>query len=459
MDPQKELEFYKKIYNTMYTIVTTGFNGGEGIANKETSYVHLSPIGMAVNPKEFENMNTASSSGETANKTASENFSRFVNAIPEISPVYGRTLINVEQVYEVMLNANVIADEKPDADAVREYNDAIDILYEDYKNDIKSKRYENYEEKRIQYKEALTIYNSLFVLLRELTPDMTPEKRIELEAKKATYDAIIDKLLKEFMGPYKDVENALAITRTRINMALTDLFANEKIKWERTKISSPLNESQTFHYCFAHPSNWYSPDATGFTSIELSSEVKDESTTDVHGNLGGGSEFSDGLWVFDLKADGVTKRHHQHVTSEKLKINMSFSIVSIDRPWLNAQLFSFKGWEVNPPYQKGMISGGDINISKEKKSVMPLIPNAFIVVKDVNIWAEWSESDKELIEKSINGNGDVSFLGLGNFGIGGEKQETKETFHSEFIDGTIKITGSQVLGWVSQIVPFCPSEE
>ncbi|RJS53011.1 hypothetical protein CJ480_14900 [Bacillus subtilis] len=454
MDSTQELKFLKTLYDVMYGILTYSPNeGGSGIVEQESSLMHLVPLGMGINPKDFENMR--SPSNPEGNKGSSENFSRLVNAIPAISAKYERTLNSVENVYGQIMLANVVQDESPSPQEIEEYNNALRILWKDREQGVKTDRYKAYQKFEEAYLIALQAYNALFLVL-----DMAnPNDQEKWEREKGKLEIFLKRARDDFKGVFEDVENALNTIKTKQNKALSEIIAKDKTLWEETFVDSIVDPDYKFHYCYANPSNWYAPDATGFTTVSISSDKHDDVNSTVFNDLGGGTDFSGGLWAVELSADGSTKKEHRHVTSEKINITLNYMLVTIERPWLDFSLFRFKGWEINPPYNKGQISEGDLKSSKDKNSIMPLIPKSFIVVKDVSITGEWTEEDRTLIEKSISGEGGISFLGFGGFGIKGRKHETHEEFHSEFVDGTIKITGSQILAWISQIVPYSPSQD
>ncbi|APJ11089.1 hypothetical protein [Bacillus safensis] len=455
MDATQEIKFLKMIYDVMYGILThSPTDDSKKVIDKESSLMHLVPLGMGINPKDFENMK--SPTNPEGNKGSSENFARMVNAIPAISAKYERTLNSVENVYGQMMLANVVQDESPSAQEIEEYNNALQVLWVNREEGIKTKRYESYQKFEEIYFKAVQAFNAAFLVL-----DMTnPKDQEKWEREKEIVEFALKRARDDFKGVFEDVENALNTIKTKQNKALSEIIARDKTLWEETYVDSIVDPDYKFHYCYAYPSNWYSPDATGFTTITISSDKKDEVTSSVFNDLGGSADFSKGLWVVKkLGANGESKEEHSHIGAEKLSVSFSYALVTIERPWLDFSLFRFKGWEINPPYEKGQISGGDLSISLEKKSIMPLIPKSFIVVKDVNISGNWTEEDKTLIQNSIKGEAGISFLGLGNFGISGKKEETREEFHSEFVDGTIKTSGTQIIAWISQIVPFCPSQQ
>jgi hypothetical protein len=77
------------------------------------------------------------------------------------------------------------------------------------------------------------------------------------------------------------------------------------------------------------------------------------------------------------------------------------------------------------------------------------------VVKNVVISASWSKADWDLITSKTNGGGGFA---IGPFSIGGSyaHSSSKETFTSAMAGGKITVPGTQIIGFISQVVPFSP---
>jgi hypothetical protein len=88
---------------------------------------------------------------------------------------------------------------------------------------------------------------------------------------------------------------------------------------------------------------------------------------------------------------------------------------------------------------------------------LPLIPTAFIVIRDLEISATWGSSDSEFITKAVNGGGT---FGCGFFAIGGnyKKGSSSKKIESSFDGTTLRVLGPQLSMWVCDLNRECPPE-
>lgn len=124
--------------------------------------------------------------------------------------------------------------------------------------------------------------------------------------------------------------------------------------------------------------------------------------------------------------------HTQSVESKELSVSFEYCLVDIDRPWLSHTLLQTKGWYV-PGYESGELSKGTAD---DNTGILPALPIAFIVVKDLKI-SGWNQSEQKHVEDSV---------ALGPFSLLDRK-----------IDGTsLTWSGMQIIGWISQVMPLMP---
>lgn len=98
---------------------------------------------------------------------------------------------------------------------------------------------------------------------------------------------------------------------------------------------------------------------------------------------------------------------------------------------------------------------GKGGISDNGDGLMPLIPSALLIVRDVTITGSWSKEDSDHIASATSGS--VS-AGWGPFSVSGSysHSSTEDTFHAQKTDQGFVIPDIQVLGFVCTKVPFCP---
>lgn len=84
-----------------------------------------------------------------------------------------------------------------------------------------------------------------------------------------------------------------------------------------------------------------------------------------------------------------------------------------------------------------------------------MYPVAFIVARDIEITANFTKEDLEIIKQSASAETKVSY---GPFSIGGSYKYGNEKEHSELevSDGKLRVPGMQIIGWVSRVMPPSP---
>ncbi|VVB94961.1 Uncharacterised protein [uncultured archaeon] len=138
------------------------------------------------------------------------------------------------------------------------------------------------------------------------------------------------------------------------------------------------------------------------------------------------------------------------MSEESTDIGISFRwrICPIYRPWMDATLFKLPNWDDGTYAGPGRIAGGP-------DPLMPLIPIALVMVRDVNITGKWSKQDSDHIDTATSGS--VS-AGWGPFSASGNYSysSTNDRFTARRTNEGFIIPDIQVIGWVCSRVPFCP---
>ena len=94
------------------------------------------------------------------------------------------------------------------------------------------------------------------------------------------------------------------------------------------------------------------------------------------------------------------------VSSDAFTINVDISIIKLRRPWLSDGLLNLGGWFV-PSAAKGSFSDGT---GATGTGPLPVVPVACVLIRNLSVHAQWSESDQNNIENSTH---------LGAFGLQG----------------------------------------
>lgn len=309
------------------------------------------------------------------------------------------------------------------------------------------------------------------------------------------------------MDPSK-VERALDILGA-VGISMQDHMISKARKlFDSHQVSLTILGSPS-SYCYISPTGWsdlendddgwmglhYEVGSTdSFTSSDHAAGSQDSSSGDhshtdaeAHGGFmmysasGGGQKTSDSQ-QFQGTSYRVDKGAFKN-TAKNLKIDLEYMLCTIFRPWLVSDLFYLQNWYcVNN--KKSAISDGTIANQKETAiPLLPMIPQQFLVVRNVTISAgEWG-SDGEVLDQFYNGaqgsssstssgysaSAGVSFCGFGAGGSvhhdqshqqaqksGWETKNATGHFGTTYENGTLTIKGAQIIAFLSDIVPPTP---
>jgi len=134
-----------------------------------------------------------------------------------------------------------------------------------------------------------------------------------------------------------------------------------------------------------------------------------------------------------------TDASQQAVATDQFGITVEVCMITLRRPWLSDAFLTLRGWYV-PGYEKGEFA----DAKNEEDGPFALLPTACIVIRDLNITAQWSEEDHAAIEKSAN---------LGGFNLFGRSFAPSSSDHNA---ATLTVKGMQSIAWVCEPMPLLP---
>lgn len=198
--------------------------------------------------------------------------------------------------------------------------------------------------------------------------------------------------------------------------------------------------------------------------------------------FGGSHESSSSNSSFQ-NSNNCTFRSACKNTAKGLRIEIEFGLCKIERPWLVSDVFYVKDW-YSVGNKKNSISDGTIDGQADSlEKVLPMIPQQFLVVRNVTITATDWGSDSEVFESyygtsagsqeaaSRRTAGSAGLcLGFVNFGgsashsssdASGQRssfnsRSANSHFGATWSNNTLKIPGAQIVAFLSNIVPACP---
>lgn len=462
MTDQEMNQLVQGIYDNIFASVTQSDSGGRPLMQPSSTVLSLLKPGMAINPSDFANPWTPGNLN--GNKDSAINTAGIVDHALKLSSIYSDNGNTISQIYKQILDSVQVPAQAPNPAIEKQLLDATNVLFriidvtdpetgEHSSKTVESVLYRNYLDNQANYSNARMAYISAYLEAQKTStgrntwPMVAPSLQIPV---KAAYD--------RWRAESADkIEQAIAIMNTSSQNALSKAFDSAKKIFDGYGVT--LEEtggmSTPIHRVSLLPSDWYSYNSLGskWVTVDIASGSSTSSSQSDFTSYGGSVGFSMG--IFSIGGSGGHAQTHQKASSEtkNLRFRYEYTLVQIRRPWMVFNLLGTKSWNLQNLYKKGQIStGGKAN---QENSSMPLLPVAFVVVRKIDISANWAKTDWDFLKKTTQLGGTI---GIGPFSIGGSytNSHSKSTFTSAFADGHIYAPGVQIIGVISQIVPFCP---
>ena len=463
MTQQEANNLVQGIYDGIFNSVTKGEAGGKPLMNASSTVLTLMKPGLAIRGKDFANPYTPGNL--TGSKDAALNTAQLVDAAPKMSSLYNESGNQISVIYKQMLDAVSIPAQPANPALDKQIADATAVLYrtvvvtdpdtgQQSNKTMESQLYRDYLDNQAAYTNARQAYIAAYLAAMASTttantwPLLAPTFQIPV---KAAYD-------RWRSAGADQVEQNLAILNTSSQNGLQKAFDNAKKLYEGYGIvldETSSGMAPVTQRVSLLPSDWYSSSstATKWTKVDISSGNNVGSNTSDFTSYGGSAGFSMGIFSIGGSAGHSSSNQHMSNETKNLRVSFEYSLVLVRRPWLTFNLFGLKGWNVGNLMKKSTISNGAK--TGQDKSLMPLLPTAFVAARNIKISANWSKSDWDLAKSATTGGGS---FGIGPFSIGGSysHSSSKETWSSAFANGIITVPGVQIIGVINQIVPFCP---
>lgn len=419
-------------------------------------------------------------------------------------PGGGRT---ISFAYEGIVNGMQPLPAPPLAPEVQKrLDDARKVLYEfDEDGEIagKSKLYKTYVKNARAYAEAKSDFADAqaAALQDPVKAESWPMKSVTLQQ---SVDEAYDTLKTE--GAEK-VEAALAVIES-IGISIQDrMIAKARKIFDAWNLGLSGVPTQT-PYSSVLPSGWADPDEdmdgwyhltvdrssyanhSGQNShfFQQSSSHGDSSSTNAQGSAsffgfgasgGGGSSSSHNNSQGSVESTNSTFFKND---AEGLSIELEYGLCDIMRPWFMGDLFYMKNWYLVNNAAKAISDGTIEGQADSEKTLLPMIPMQFLVVRNVKIRATKWNSDGQTLETLYGSNRSDSSAsssswnagaraGFGPFSFGASVNRSKSSsdssqssgvdtsarrdFEASFDGETLTIKGAQIISWLSTIVPPC----
>lgn len=321
-----------------------------------------------------------------------------------------------------------------------------------------------------------------------------------------TYQTAVDQAYDTWIGEGAEkVEQALSTIAAEGQDVVDAMVANAKELFQAWSLAGLAGVPTQTQYSMVSPITWYDPtdNSTGFETLTVTSQSaaadaqqnrnsfsnswyqgqSSNTTASASGSffgisLGASGGSSQASSTSNAGGQSATTSQTGDQTSE-VSITLEWLLCQVQRPWLVSDLFYVNGWYmVNQ--RKDSISDGTVQGQIDNEAqLLPMIPTAFLVVRNVTISAgNWGQTADALQAASTqsqssgqasssNFGGNVGFFGMGASAAHSSTQDAGQSSSSssgqvswswsgDSEQGTLTISGAQILGWVGSIVPASP---
>ncbi|KGE02514.1 hypothetical protein [Rhizobium sp. YS-1r] len=325
----------------------------------------------------------------------------------------------------------------------------------------------------------------------------------------ARYQNAVDQAYNDFrdMGG-QEIEDAIATLQSIGGSAAAALIAKARKMYDDYSIGLGGAIAVKVPWSYVDPVSWWDHTNRDFGVMKVKASSTQYQTSGGGGQHSFGHSFytnessstsgSAGYHVFGFGAsanashsstshddgwntDQSSWNWHQDQSSSAT-VSFEWFVASIERPWLLGDLFHMDGWYL-AGQKKNSISDGTIEGQiGDVPKLLPMIPKAFLIVRNVTITADsWGSMGSvfQSATDSASGHTDSSSTSYGGkvgwFGLGGSVQHSSSessgafsnqhdayqgfSFTSSGTGGTLELFGSQIVGWIGQIQPAAPRKD
>jgi uncharacterized membrane protein YgcG len=454
MNNEQQQKFVQTIYDGIFASLTEAPPGERAIYDRSKVLLTFEKVGRRLNSADYRNPWSPGNSG--GSKQAAINFAALANEAPVLQSAHTPSGTRISDIYRTILTAQVTPQPALSPAAEEEYKKAYTILNRLVKDpeDPDAEPMPKPSQLVDSYNANLTAYTTAQIkyVQQYFEAMKTPEGRASWPLIGPSLKTPVEIAYNTWRnGEATKVEDAQATIEFSSRNQVGRAFSDAKKLFE-TYLKEELEPGNVHPRSRAIPSDWHSSQAARswatrtFSSSSMTTRNDSEFT-----RYGGRASFSLGLFSIGGGGGGSNSRQFQSVEASSLEISFRYSLVTIDRPWLTQLLLDLPGWSL------GAIPAGKYSNGKKDNNLglLPLIPQAFIVTRDLTIKAKWSKNDLEIITKAMNGSASVSF-GPFSIGGGGGSSSSSSTEWKNKTEGEILVPSLQIIGWINTLVPFCP---
>lgn len=309
-----------------------------------------------------------------------------------------------------------------------------------------------YNEKMQAYEDAALLYNN-----KRINAATSDEKQavIDFSVNGPIYRNKVKSAMNAWTGAgYKnEVDDMQAYIAQVTGRSMASWFAELRDVYNRAAFTESMID-YTFHPVRLFPANFYKQEWQNYYFKESEYNSHHDKTTNAW-NAGGGLNL--GLWSAGASASGSDEKENSSFDSSSFYMSYDLAQVKILRPWFGTELFSCRGWKLDP----GTWTFGDPQLSDggnpPKGSFIAYSTNA-LFAKNLKITFDkraWEKSSFRSQLKTSANAGWGPFRVKGGYSHGSEKQD----FHYEDTGSGISCPGMQLIGFINRKTGICPNPD
>jgi len=464
-----------RLYDRIFDSLTEG-DGGRAAFAPAKIFFTLEPRGRIIEPKGFADAWTPGN--PNGSHDAAANISDLADEAPIFCARHTPGRATVSELYEQVLRAAITTDDQPSEMTKNAYKEANDFLNAKVQNPNAPGRFSPQQSQAYQtYQINRAAYRNAALALRSAYAATLADPRLEADwpLRAPSLQAAAEQAWSAWRAGHADeIESALATLESSGVEQVKRAFAGASELFESYKMQ--FDEGEPRRYSLLLPPDWPQPSVSdNWPSAHFDNATAAANPNSDYLKYCHGAGFSVGLWSAGDRASSSSPSFQSAASAESIKISYQYALIAICRPWLAGHLFSLPGWRMEvakrrpwladllfnmpgwrtTPVKKGMLSSGS-RIGQER-ALFPLLPQAFLAIKNLTITGDFSSSELNEANSLIDAGASV---GWGPFSISGSHSHSRS---EEIVKGSADSAGIrapfvQIIGWVSNILPYCPPE-
>ncbi|GGF27649.1 hypothetical protein [Hymenobacter cavernae] len=253
-----------------------------------------------------------------------------------------------------------------------------------------------------------------------------------------------------YKNEVEDMESYIAQVTGR---SMATWFANLRDVFNRTAITDP-DMDFTFYPARLYPANFYNNTWPKYSFSEKEYTSHSSKVTNAW-NAGGGLNL--GLWSAGASASGSSERKNASMNTSTYSMSFDLAQVKILRPWFGTELFSSRGWKLDP----GTWTFGPTQLSNggqpPKGTFIAYSTNA-IFARNLEVKFDEAAWKSSSFRSQLNTSASA---GWGPFRVKGGYSHGKEThdFSYQETNQGFKCAGMQLIGFLNRLVGVCPNPD